>query len=127
MVWTIDTTPNNKLKIGSNGRVTTTSGTDSPLVFVRTRLATELGEWLYDNTHGLDYYGEDGIFRGDLPSDKVSALVRREVLDCAGVTRINSFNQVIDRARRSQPIAMNIQVVGDSGETALTDTTFTGS
>lgn len=127
MAWTIDTTPNNKFRIGSNGRVVTTFGTNSPLIFVKTRLATELGEWLYDNTNGLDYYGDNGIFRGDLPADKVSALVRREVLACSGVTRINSFNQTIDRATRSQPITMNIQVVGDNGETASTETTFTGS
>lgn len=126
MVWTADTTPKNRMKIGSNGRVVTTSGTNSPLVFVKTRLATELGEWIYDNTKGLDYYGDDGIFRGDMPEDQVSALVRREVLDVAGVVRINSFEQTQDRATRSYPISMNIQVAGDNGETASTETTFEG-
>lgn len=127
MAWTIDTTPNNKFKIGANGRVTTTSGTNAPLVFVKTRLSTELGEWLYDNTKGLDYYGDNGIFRGDLPEDQVSALVRREVLDVAGVVRINSFDQSIVRVNRAYPINMNIQVSGDNGETAPVEATFNGA
>ena len=114
MVWTADMSINgNKMRIGTNGRVVTTSGSDSPLIFVKTRLATELGEWLYDNRVGLDYYGDNGILRGNLPSDEVSALVRQQVLDVAGVTRINSFDEQLDRVNRANNININIQVVDD--------------
>ena len=126
MAWTADTSANNRLTIGANGRVTTTSGTNSPLIFVKTRLATELGEWLYDNRVGLDYYGENGIFRGSMSDDEISALVRRQTLDVAGVTRINSFIQEFNRGTRAKPISMNIQVVGDNGETTAVETQFTG-
>ena len=117
MVWTADTSTRNRLSIGSNGRVKTVFGTDSPVVFVRTRLATELAEWLYDNTVGLDYYGDDGIFRGNKSDDEISALIRRQVLDVSGVTRINSFLQSVNRETRSNPVSINIRVVGDNGET----------
>lgn len=122
MSWTADTSGNGKFKI-VNGKIKTCSGTNAPLVFVRTRLATELGEWIYNQDVGLDYYGQNGFFSSKMPDDEISALVRKEVLSVSGVKRINSFVQT--RTGRVRPIDINITVESDGVQSAET-VNFTG-
>lgn len=72
------------------GRLALFRGAETVRDRVRTKMATFLGDWYLDTTHGIDYDGK--IFGFGATQDEASAILRAGILEVAGVIEITKFS-----------------------------------
>lgn len=104
-----------------NGDFVFVEGIDAVRQRVLIRLRTQLGEWAFDNTLGLDYLGE--VFRKDADVGLIRSRVLALVAGTPGVLQVRFVDVTADNAARTLSITfvflVDPDVLTDSERAAL--------
>lgn len=84
------------------------SGVDAVLQNLKIRLRTFIGEWAFDTSVGVDYYGVLFVKKPSIPS--IEAMIKSVILRTEGVLRITEFNFTYDLQLRTTELKINVDI-----------------
>ena len=92
-----------------NGDLVLVSGVDEIAQRLHSRFRTAYNEWKFDRRIGFPTAGKGGMFDNTTPLIFRLAMLRKYVLDTAGMVSISQFDPIVDPESKGLRVAITAQ------------------
>lgn len=89
-----------------NGDLVSVQDSNEVVQAIKTRLLHILGEWIFDYTEGVDWFGE--MFDPSTPEEQKKAIIRNVIINTKHVRRVLGLEYFKDSVERAARIEFKI-------------------
>jgi hypothetical protein len=92
-----------------NGDLVLVSGKEEIAQRLKSRFKTFYREWVYDTRRGFPTVGKGGMFDSSTPLIFRLAMLRKYILDTAGIISVTTFDPTVDQVAKVLSVAVTAQ------------------